>query len=834
MKKIFLRFGLVILCALSLGLNTLTAKNVDITGQVINAKERTPLPLANIVSAKQHIGAISDKSGNFKLSNIAEDDTLIISYIGFQEQYIALSGIDLNKPLIINMDYKFVPCQTILVEAQKDEDRTATSAYSIITKSELAKQIVMQDVPQILSNTPSALFYSESGNSVGYTYLSIRGFDQRRLSISVNGVPQNDPEDHNVYWVDFPNIMENAELIQVQRGSGNGIIGYPAIGGTVNIITSRFSDKPKNELSFTAASHNTRKYDAVFSSGLINDKYSVYAKLSNTKTDGYRDKAYGDYTSYFVSAVRFDKNLTSQINLYGGIIKDGLAYTGLPKDFMKNRTARKANYSYWDWESEKQNVSEYSVRRRNDEGEGFTQPHFELLNEWQINDKLKFNSTLFLVLGEGYFDYDGSWSIYSDDYFRLKQNGYANANPTNALIRAYVENRQWGWSGRFSWEHKNGTLFAGAEIRNHHSYHWGNIQYAEGIPVGISQEYKYYEYRGGVNALNFFIHEKYNITESLTGLAELQIANSAYKLYDEKYVETDFTINHNFFNPKVGLNYKLNETTNTFVSFARVSKEPRLKSYYDAAESSGGEKPNFEIVDGKYDFSKPLINPETMNDLEVGLIFDNKRFSLNANYYLMVFQNEIVKQGQLDRFGQPITGNVPNSMHTGGELTAKVLLNKYFDILLNANYNKNYITEGKSFLKYKDSTLVLDMKGNQISGCPEILANAALNFKYRDVFLSADLKYVGKFYSNNYGDKFEKITKDHPGLFSYSDNVIDPSFTTNVLAGWDAKNILGLERIKLFVQVNNIFDNLYAAYAIGNEFFFADVRNFAVGCVIGF
>lgn len=834
MKKFFLRFGLVIFCVSTLAVSSLTAKNVDVSGQVLNSKDRTPLHQANIVAKKQQTATVSDKGGNFQLRDIPENDTLLISYVGYQEQAIAVSEFNQSKPLTINMNIKFVPCQTILVEAQISDDRKATSAYSIIDKADLAKKIVMQDVPELLSNSPSALFYSESGNSVGYTYLSIRGFDQRRLSISVNGVPQNDPEDHNVYWVDFPNIMENAELIQVQRGSGNGIIGYPAIGGTVNIITSRFSDKPKNELSFTAASHNTRKYDAVFSSGLINEKYSVYAKLSKTLTDGYRDLAYGDYTSYFVSALRFDNKLTTQINLYGGIIKDGLAYTGLPKEFIKNRDSRKANYSYWDWDSDKQTVGDYSVLRRNDEGEGFSQPHFELLNEWQINDKLKFNSTLFLVLGEGYFDYDGSWSIYSDDYFRLKQNGYDNANPTNALIRAYVDNKQWGWSGRMSFEHKNGTLFAGAEIRNHNSYHWGSIQYAEGIPQGITQEYKYYEYRGGVNALNIFLHEKYNITESLTGLAELQFANSAYKLYDEKYVGTDFTINHNFFNPKVGLNYKLNEQMNTFVSFARVSKEPRLKSYYDAAESSGGEKPNFEMVDGKYDFSRPLINPETMNDLELGLIFDNKRISINANYYLMVFQDEIVKEGQLDRFGQPITGNVPSSMHTGGELTAKVIFNKYFDILLNANYNKNYITEGKSFVEYNDSTLVLDMKGNQISGCPEILANAMLNFKFHNLFLSADLKYVGKFYSNNFGDKFEKITTDYPGLFDYTDNVIDPSFTTNVLAGWDAQNILGLERIKLFVQVNNIFDNLYATYAIGKEFFPSDERNFAVGCVIGF
>ena len=86
-------------------------------------------------------------------------------------------------------------------------------------------------------------------NGLGYNYLIIRGFDQRIISVSINGIPQNDPEDHNVYWLDFPDLLESTELIQVQRGAGSGVIGYPAVGGSINIITSSFSDKQKFDLS---------------------------------------------------------------------------------------------------------------------------------------------------------------------------------------------------------------------------------------------------------------------------------------------------------------------------------------------------------------------------------------------------------------------------------------------------------------------------------------------------------------------------------------------------------------------------------------------------------
>ena len=142
-----------------------------------------------------------------------------------------------------------------------------------LLSSDIEENYTVQDIPEYLSYLPSTTFYSEAGNGIGYNYLSIRGFDQRRISISINGIPQNDPEDHNIYWHDFPDLLESTEMIQVQRGAGSGVVGYPAIGGSINIITSNFSDKPKFDISSSFGSYNTRKYSAAFSSGLINNKY---------------------------------------------------------------------------------------------------------------------------------------------------------------------------------------------------------------------------------------------------------------------------------------------------------------------------------------------------------------------------------------------------------------------------------------------------------------------------------------------------------------------------------------------------------------------------------
>jgi iron complex outermembrane recepter protein len=90
---------------------------------------------------------------------------------------------------------------------------------------------------KVAAFTPNASFYSQSGLDLGYTFLSIRGFEQRRLSILVNGVPQNDPEDHNVYWIDMPDLLGNTGRIQIQRGAGSAFYGPPAIGGSINVET---------------------------------------------------------------------------------------------------------------------------------------------------------------------------------------------------------------------------------------------------------------------------------------------------------------------------------------------------------------------------------------------------------------------------------------------------------------------------------------------------------------------------------------------------------------------------------------------------------------------
>jgi len=819
------------------------SQQISINGNVKDAETGNPLVNANIFISGKSIGTVSDANGLFKLSNdIKTTDTLIVSFIGYAQKIIPLMNqADLGN-IYIRMDRIILPSQSVLIEAAIGKYGITPIAFDQIRRKAIQQDYIVQDIPEYLSRLPSTTFYSEGGHGIGYNYLSIRGFDQRRISVSINGIPQNDPEDHNVYWLDFPDLLSSTEMIQVQRGAGSGVTGYPAIGGSINIITSTFSDRPKFNLSASYGSYHTRKYAAAYSSGLIENKYSVYTKLSQILSSGYRNLAWVKFNAYHLSAVRYDENLTTQINLYGGPIEDGLAYTGVAKLALKDKELRKANFSYW--EANEFGYT-FTLNRRPEEIENFSQPHYELLNELKISDKVKLNSALFLVIGQGFFDYDGSWA--DTNYLRLTSEFGFNPsqNPGNVLIRAMVENKQYGWIPRISYKHKNGELIAGGEFRIHRSVHWGAINYGENLPEGLTKSFYYYFYNGGKDIVNAFVHKNYMIDEQINLLGEVQLAYHKYIISNERFLNNNFTIADLFINPRAGINYKFTPQLNAFLSFAKVTREPRLKNYYDAAESSGGAVPQFETITDNsdnvigYDFSKPLVNPETMNDIELGVSFSTSNLNLNLNLFYMLFDDEIVRSGQVDRFGQPVTGNVDKTIHRGIELSFTSKLFSTLELFANATYSQNIIDRGSTFVRYRDPNTnqrvvsEIDLSGNRISGFPDLLANFGLSFNYNNIFLRLSGKYVGEFYSDNYDNNLKEYLIDRPRFIDYTDNKNDAYFVLDFFGSYEFPFFDGKSLSKVFLQINNLLDNLYSAHAIGKEFFPAAERNFIAGVQLG-
>ncbi|MEW5798440.1 MAG: TonB-dependent receptor [Bacteroidota bacterium] len=727
----------------------------------------------------------------------------------------------------------------VLITGTTAKERETPVTFTNIGKGLIQQRYSMQDVPVLLAEQPSMISYSDGGNGIGYNFIFLRGFDQRRLSIMVNGVPQNDPEDHNVYWIDFPDVLASSSNVQVQRGAGSAFYGPPAIGGSINIITNPFTTNPyaKFESMFGFQEYGDssqslpmtmRKLSASFNSGVVGEKYMFYGRIGKIQSNGYRIHSAIEMGSYFFGALRFDENMTTRIHLFGGPIEDKLVYTGLPKFVNDNPKLRRMNFSYWEFDSAGTNYG-FTVLRRPQETERFNQPHYEIINDWEFTDDMHLHNTLFYYDSHGWFDYDGTWiglnydkdgNFLSDtDTLSFRLNGHTvGRNLSNEIIRGGVDLVQWGWLPRFEWQHDHGELTIGGEYRYHKGSHWGKIQYAEGLPANYDPDYRFYQYDGIKHMASLYVTENFKIDEKATLMANVQYAFNEYQIQHEKFTQYSFSVPYHFVNPRIGVNYNIDEEWNAYVSFGYTSREPRLRNLYAAEDAYFGATPAFEAdtTGGvtKYDFTKPIAKPEQLINVELGTGYKSSDMLLNANVYWMEFTDELVKSGQVDIFGNPVYGNAPRTRHLGLELEGTIQISDVLVISGNGAISSNRIVEFFNVDSVSAGAVYkTKLDGNPIAGFPDVLGNLRFTFEREGLTASLLIKYVGSFYTDN---------------FKNANNRND-SYTVLNLETLYSLPKFGDAEISLRCEARNLLNKLYMQSGEGNAFFPAAERNYLVG-----
>ncbi len=794
----------------------------QLEGRISDAQDGDPLVGVNIVIEGTELGAATDQDGEFFIRRVEKAAISVdISHIGYHRIVKDVTFDRPNKWVEIHLEPRNLTAPQVIVEPTRAIERQTPVTFSELSEQELEYRDQVQDIPFMLSDLPSTKTYSETGTGIGYSYLNIRGFDQRRISVLINGVPQNDPEDHNVYWIDFYDLVGSLKDIQVQRGAGAAFYGPAAIGGSVNLITQNYSRDPGIRLESLVGSYNTRKLSVEGSTGLLGDHWIGYGRFTRVTTDNYREWSWMKFWRYFAGLGYFSKSHILKLQTYGGPQEDGLAYYGVPKHYIKNRDLRTINPS-----------------SQSRDQEWFNQPHYELLHQWQLSENLSMNNTLYLIKGYGYFDYDGSWAPPS--YYRLPVEELAPESwnqslggvnvASNTMIRAFVDNTQGGFLHKYTWDHERGTLSAGVSLRGHQSLHWGRIQDSDGLvfddtvnqmtySIDLGQEFvgeegnKYYRYRGGKSIFSLFAHESYALQEDITLLLDLQVTRKQYRFWDEKYMGHEFDILYLFLNPRIGVNVNFTDRWNGYFNISRTTREPRLKNYYDAAEASqptvwGAVEPRFQVTNGTYNYDEPLVYPETLYDFELGTGYRTTRLQFKANFYYMDFLNEIVKNGQLDRFGQPVTGNADRTRHYGVELSGTWELWRNLQVSGNATVSKNEFLQFTSFGWDEEENL----DGNTIAGFPGVMGNVRTRYIRDPLFVTLSGKYMGKQYTTNFGDEGPAV---------------EPYQVWDSMIGYRLHP--GEIEMKVTLTINNIFDNLYAAHGEGTNFFPGATRRFFLG-----
>lgn len=761
--------------------------------------------------------------------------------------------------------------QTIEVNSIRAIDRLTPITFENISHDKIEKKYWVQDLPMFLNGNTSVNAYSESGGSIGYSYFSIRGFDQRRISILMNGIPQNDAEDHQVYWVDLSDITSSVEDIQVQRGIGTALYGTSSIGGAINIKTVDFFKRKFISANAGYGSYDSKKFSVEYSSGLLENGFGFYAKYSKLYSDGYRDFSWSNHWSYFISAGKqFGSNTVIKFNVYGSPIQNHLAYYGVTKDYLDGKisgdveTDRKVN----------------SMTYQN-ETDNYYQPHYEFVINSQISKNIFLSNTLNYIRGDGYFvtSYPASWG-YDYSYFHLQpfytfdstafNSGYYKRNSDGTLVydpqkgyavvrsdlitKLFVNNNDYGWYPKIQISHSadKGLLVIGAEVRLHNSEHWGEISSGNVLPQGTPPDFKFYSYDGKKTTVSGFANEIFEINKKLALMGGVQFVTHTYKLEKNLYSPYNFSVNYNFLTPRIGVNYNFSDKLHAFANFSMSKREPRLKDIYNAEDPYA--KPNFRIIDtlsGKYE--DPLVKPEEMLDYEAGIEFKSSMLRANLNLYWMDFRNEIVSNGQLDNVGQPINANAGKSVHRGIEMNFEYFpfANKSSSNLLsqlslsgNLTLSQNFFKEYRELLGTDSTGAVIygnDYSDNKILLSPDVIGNLSLNYQTSfGLGLNFSMQYISRQYLDN--TENERKNPEARLVSGYVEKFIAPYTVCNAAITYDLASTIKnniFKTIKIRFLVNNIFDRLYettgSVDSYGTPYWIpAAERNFYLDLILGF
>ena len=186
----------------------------------------------------------------------------------------------------------------------------------VVTAKEI-EQKQKRTVAEALESVPGVTVSRSGGIGGQATSVFIRGAESRFTLVLINGIPMNDPSSvGDTYNFDRINI-DNIERIEVLEGSQSTLYGSRAIGGVINIITKKSTNK-NVVFSSEAGSFNTFKNAGSIAGG--NEKIQFLFDISQLNAGGVTvNSAQPDKDAYhltsFTSNISITPDAVTDINL---------------------------------------------------------------------------------------------------------------------------------------------------------------------------------------------------------------------------------------------------------------------------------------------------------------------------------------------------------------------------------------------------------------------------------------------------------------------------------------------------------------------------------------
>lgn len=747
---------LIVSCLLFTASSTLA--QLSISGKIMDAESGKTLSGTTVTLENSTRGTITNLQGFYILKNLKADTyTLKISYLGF-EKILKTVNLQKDETLDFSLQKSTFVADEVVVNATRANANSAM-AYSNISKDDIQKQNLGQDIPQLLNFTPSLVTTSDAGAGVGYTGIRIRGTDATRINVTINGIPLNDAESQGVYWVNMPDIASSTNSIQIQRGVGTSTNGAGAFGGTVNLSTNEFRKEAYAEFNNSTGSFNTWKNTIKVGSGLLKNKFTLDGRLSRVSSDGYVDRASSNLKSFYLSGAYFGKKSFLRLNVFSGKEITYQAWEGVPENLLQtNRT-----FNLYTYENQTDN---------------YRQDHYQLLSSHILSSDWTFNFNLHFTHGEGYYEQFKEADAFKKYALPNVINGTTTIKKSDFIRRKWLDNNFYGTTFSFDYQGKDKiTANIGGGLNQYEGLHFGeviSVKDAPKVPAG----YRWYENNAKKMDLNLYGKINYQLSNRLNAFVDLQFRKVGYTMKGiaDKLQDISQNSSYLFFNPKLGLTYQAAENTSIYGSFSVGNKEPNRSDFVDNAPKA------------------PLA--ENLNDLEMGFKTQKSNVAFSVNGFLMNYKNQLVLTGKVNDVGEAIRTNALESYRLGVEIETGIQLLKTLKINANATFSSNKIKnfteiivnyDGGDNAEVKYAETNISFSPNTIFGS-QILYNPLKNLEVG--FLS---KFVGKQYLDN-------TTNESRKLNSY--------FTNDLRAIYTLKGKT-LKEVNFTLLINNLFNTLY-------------------------
>ncbi len=667
--------------------------------------------------------------------------------------------------------------------------KTTPMAFTDMNKRQLQQVNFGKDVPYLLSMTPSVTMSSDAGTGIGYTGIHVRGTDPTRINITANGVPLNDGESSQLYWVNLGDFASSVQSMQIQRGVGTSTNGAGAFGATVNMQTDNLGTEPYASIDLSGGSYYTHKETFRFGTGLMGGHWAVQGRLSNISSKGYIDRASARLGSYFLQGGYYSDNTVLKLVTFNG---------------------QEKTYHAWDYAS-KADMAQYGRRYNpcgkykdangqtafyDNQTDNYHQQHYQLILNQQLADDWKLNATLHYTKGVGYYEqYKTDQKLYK--YWASSVSG----ERSDVVRQKRMDNDFYGAIASVNYDDRQRlSASIGGGWNKYDGDHFGKLIWVRtpGTQT-INPNQTYYDNNAKKSDANIYGKVNYLLTDGLNAYVDLQYRHVNYKStgtsqeFDDvaQQQPLDFDKKYDFFNPKAGLSYQIDPQNQVYLSYAIAHKEPTRNDFEDMLAEADHVVPK----------------AERLNDLEVGYKYESPVFSASANFYYMNYKNQFVLTGAQDTNGEMIARNIDKSYRMGVELAAAVRPFKGFQWDVNATWSKNRAKD--MMLNVIDPVTwdahQVNVGETKLAFSPDWIVNNIFRYEYKGLTASLMTKYVSKQMMTNSG--FESYVDEDNGN-ALVDAVIDAYCVSDLDLSYTFR-LRGMKSITVGCTIYNLFNHEY-------------------------